>query len=266
MKTFLSIERSEQTQKQAQFTGEGAYHGSSNKEPELTNIAPQPHQFERVEHHFSNTFDIVAQLPVPTQAQIQADKVTFVWAQWEEALREAGELTRSVLEAMQPHLRGDKRYIYVDSKIQFFRQGYLPVDSRLWHVDGTRTLRGEQARALGYTLLHDLLAKKREGVEEHYLAYQSSTHCATEFLAEPLHLLLPTHIASFAPFDAAVQAANAPAVAQPAASVVHFTDDTIHRAVPASGEGWRLWLRVLETDREIKVSNNVVECYGTVFV
>ncbi len=266
MSNFIKKERSETTQKSAQFTGEGAYHGASNKEPELTYIAAQRQHFEPEMQHFANPFAIKAQLEPPTQTEIQADATTFVWAEWELAKREAGKLTRSVLEAMEPHLRRDKRYIYVDSKIQFFRKGHLPVDSRLWHIDGTRTIRGEQARALGYTLLHDLQAKKREGLEEHYLAYQSSGHCATEFLREPIGLLLPAYIASFDPFDAAVQALNLPVFAQPAASIVHFTDDTIHRAVPATADGWRLWLRVLETDKEIRISPHVIDCYGTVFV
>lgn len=265
MKTHIKFDRNENNQKTAIFTGEGAYHGSSNKEPEQTPILGEKQVFPSYNAVFKNICEVKKVMEVPSQEAIQADGVTFVWALFEEAIEVAGPLTKSVLQAMAPHLKRDKKYIYVDSKIQHFSKGDLPVDSKLWHVDGSVALRGESAYALGYTLLHDLRAKEKAGIEDHYLAYQSSAHCATQWVTEALTLSLPEYIPTFDWMDEQVRAANPAVMSQPAASIVHFTDNSLHRAVPASDNGWRLWIRVLETDKEIKLSTNVVECYGTVF-
>ncbi len=29
--------------------------------------------------------------------------------------------------------------------------------------------------------------------------------------------------------------------------------------------GWRLWIRCVETDREVRLETSIVECYNTVF-
>jgi len=265
MKTFIKQDRTQNNQKTALFTGEGAYHGSSNKEPELPITLAEPTVFPVYQAHFANICEIKKTLPIPTQEAIQADGVTFVWALFDDAKQVAGPLTKNVLLEMEPFLKKDKKFIYVDSKIQFFHKGDLPVDSKVWHIDGTFVIRGEEARNLGYTFLHDMTAKQKAGITNHYLAYQSSTHCATEWIQNPLTISLPECIPTFDILDNLVKAANPAAFAQPAASILHFTDNSLHRAVPASGDGWRLWIRVLETDKEIRISENIVECYGTVF-
>ena len=166
---------------------------------------------------------------------------------------------------MEPFLKRDKKYVYVDSKIQFFRKGDLPVDSYVWHIDGTVAIRGEQARALGYTFLHDMRAKEKAGICDTYLAYQSSSHCATQWLTEPLTLSLPECLPNFDILNRMVEETNLSPLSQPAGSIVYFTDNSLHRAVAASDDGWRLWIRVVETDREIVPSEKVIACYGTVF-
>jgi hypothetical protein len=265
MKTFIKFNRTLDNQKTANFTGEGAYHGSSNKAPEQTPVLGEKKAFSNYNALFKNCCEVKKTLAIPTQEAIQADGVTFVWALFDEAIKEAGPLSKVILQEMEPYLKRDKRFIYVDSKIQYFGKGDLPVDSKIWHVDGTVAIRGEAANNWGYTLLHDLRAKEKAGIEDHYLAYQSSEHCATEWVKDPLTLSLPEYIPTFDLMDELVIAANPKSMSQPSASIVHFTDNSLHRAVPASGEGWRLWIRVLETDKEIKLSTNVVECYGTVF-
>src|SRR5262249_18507436 len=124
------------TQKVVPFTGEGAYHGSTK--PRAS--APAPHPLPVVEEMrattveryagnqrrsistfdatFPSLYEHVGQLPVPMQDEIQNDGITFVWTPLGQALAEAGPLTRRVLQEMQKHLRGTKRNIYIDSKIQ----------------------------------------------------------------------------------------------------------------------------------------------------
>lgn len=263
--TYLKSQRSEAAQKVAVFSGEGAYHGSSNKEPEKTPTLGEKVVFPDISVGFANVCDIKKILTVPSQEEIQNDGVVFVWSLFEEAKREAGPVTKNVLLEMEPHLKGDKKYVYVDSKIQYFRKNDLPVDSKLWHVDGSIPIRGEQAWKMGYTLLHDLKSKISSGVVDRYLAYQSSVHCATQWVTGSIALDLPECIPSFDILDQAVERLNPRRMSQPAGSIVGFTDNSLHRAVQASSDGWRLWIRCVETDREIKLSSSIVECYGTVF-
>lgn len=286
MTTWIARPRSRSSQKTAAFTGEGAYHGSTR--PRSAPTAPPPvvaearattleryeqtgqTHIEGFEAHFPNHYAVVEQLPVPSQAEIESDQVTFCWTPLEEALAAAGPLTRSVIEAMGRHVSRHKRFIYIDSKLQYFEAGDLPVDSRLWHIDGSIATRGPRAQRLGHDLLHDLRARQAHPDPPRFLAYQSSTHCATQFLVEPVSLHLPELTPDFEAVDRAVRGLasarpSARAIAQPAGSIVAFDGRTLHRAVPATTAGWRLWVRCTATDREIRVDASMLDCYGTVF-
>jgi hypothetical protein len=265
MSTFLKSVKTKENQKTAVFTGEGAYHGSSNKNPEKVPTLGEKFAFPEMQMLFTNDCHIKDILRGPTQEEVQNDGVVFVWSPFEEAKQEAGPLTKQVLLRMEPHLKHDKKFIYVDSKIQFFHKNDLPVDSKLWHVDGSISIRGEQAWQAGYTLLHDLKSKVLSGVTNSYLAYQSSHHCATQWVVDPITVSIPECIPSFDILDELVQKQNPTFRSQPAGSIIQFTDNCLHRAVPASEDGWRLWIRCVETDREIKINSSIINCYGTVF-
>lgn len=272
-------------QKVAAFTGEGAYHGSTRRraprpasgappaivdEMRASTLDSYPADGSRpiadFEATFPNQYIVERVLPVPTQDEIQADGVVFCWCPLHEAIAEAGPLTRRVLEAMQELLVGDKRFVYVDSKIQYFDAGDVPVDSQHWHIDGSIVARGPVVEALGHNLVHDLRARLASGVTPpRYLAYQSSDHCATLFVTEPVTLTLPELVPSFDSLDAAIRALDPPQVAQPASSIVRTDGLSLHRARAATGAGWRLWIRVVETDREVQLDSSIIECYGTVF-
>lgn len=279
MTTSLKMDHSTLTQKVEAFTGEGAYHGSTRnssvRPPRYEVLEMRPTTlskyanggpFEEFTARFPNLYEVKAQLPVPTQEQMRNDGVTFCWCPLEEAIQQAGPLTKSVLMEMSKHVEGKKKYVYVDSKIQYFQKGDLPVDSKLWHVDGTIAVRDQRVKELGYEMLHDMRARMVGDVEPpKYLAYQSSTHCATEFAVEPVTVQLPDFITSFDGLDRLVQEYQPLAVAQPAASIVSFDGYSLHRAVPAKADGWRLWVRLIETDREVKLNTDIITCYGTVF-
>lgn len=179
---------------------------------------------------------------------------------------EAGPLTRSVLIAMQPHLRAEKRFCYVDSKIQFFEPGDSAVDSRHYHLDGTIVIRGKFAESLGYPLLHDIRARIFGPARPpQYLSYQSSVHCPTLFVDKPLTIEIPDFIPNFEIFSDLVLAANPSVRPQPAASIVSSNGLTVHTATSATSSGWRLWVRTIETDREIVVTPEVSTCYNSVY-
>jgi hypothetical protein len=215
---------------------------------------------------FTNRCETVAALPIPDQEAIAADGVTFCWCPIDEAVREAGPLTRGVLEAMQGHLTGRKRYVYIDSKIQFFRTGDVPVDSQHWHVDGSIVARDARVRRLGHALLHDMRARLDGPAEPPtYLSYQSSEHCATLFVTEPVSLTMPELIANFDDLDRQVRAQDPASTQQAPAAIVRFDGLSLHRAVAARSEGWRLWIRCVETDRRVELTSSIIDCYGKVY-
>jgi hypothetical protein len=283
--THLRQEHSLDKQQVAPFTGEGAYHGSTRKRAPRSASAPQPlvvdemrpttldgypldgsRAISEFEATFPNLYAVERVLPVPTQEEIRSDGVTLCWCPIEEGIDLAGPLTRRVLEAMKELLVGDKRFAYVDSKIQFFESGDVPVDSQHWHVDGSIVARGPAVEALGHNLLHDMKARLASGVvPPRYLAYQSSDHCATLFATSPVTLTLPELIPNFDGLDALIRTLSPPMVAQPASSIVRTDGLSLHRAQAASGTGWRLWVRCVETDREVQLDSSIIECYGTVF-
>jgi hypothetical protein len=98
-----------------------------------------------------------------------------------------------------------------------------------------------------------------------YLSYQSSEHCATLFATESVSLTLPELIPNFDELDRQVRALAPRSAPQPAAAIVRFDGRSLHRAVAAHGEGWRLWVRCVETDRRVELTSSIIECYGLVY-
>jgi hypothetical protein len=175
-------------------------------------------------------------------------------------------LTLRVVAAMKDLLVGDKRYAYVDSKIQYLEPGDVPVDSQHWHVDGSIVARGPEVEALGHSLLHDMKARlTSEAAPPRYLAYQSSVHCATLFVTTPVTLTLPELVPTFDGLDAAIRELSPSREAQPVSSIVRTDGLSLHRAQAASGSGWRLWIRCVETDRKVELNSSIIDCYATVF-
>lgn len=278
--THLRKARSLDAQVIAPFTGEGAYHGSTK--PRSRPAAPRPEQpiveemratslgpdgrIEEFDAVFPNLCETVTTLSVPSQEAIRDDAVTFCWCPLERAIEEAGPVTKQALVEMREHLDGRKRYVYIDSKIQYFERGDVPVDSQHWHVDGSITVRGPAVERLGHGVLHDMKARLlNPAISPKYLSYQSSHHCATMFVTEPVTLRLPALIPNFDELDRMIRARNPACAPQPAGAIVRFDGLSLHRAVAASEAGWRLWIRCVETDREVQLDADIIECYGTVF-
>ena len=114
--------------------------------------------------------------------------------------------------------------------------------------------------------MHDMMARMRGPASPPtYLTYQSSNHCATLFVTEPVTLRLPALIGNFDELDRMVRALDPACAPQPAAAIVRFDGLSLHRAVAASEAGWRLWIRCVETDRQVQLDADIIECYGTVF-
>lgn len=283
MDTFRRLERSVATQEVLPFTGEGAYHGSTRRRAPPRDPPPPPpdemvpRTLDAMEAEgrteirpfvarFPNRYEVVERLPVPTQDEIRDDGVTLCWCPLDVARRQAGPLLARVIDAMSRHVDGTKRHVYFDAKIQHFQAGDLPVDSQLWHVDGTIVARGPRVDRLGHALLHDLRARlDGPATPPVCLAYQSSHHCATEFATAPLEVELPELVPDFDELDRRVRALTPPVEPQPAGSIVRFDGRSLHRAVVARDAGWRLWVRCFETDREVRLDRQIIDCYAAVF-
>lgn len=282
--TYLHREHTVENQLIAPFTGEGAYHGSTKKRKADAPAKPRPiveemrpstldeypsdgsRSIASFEAHFPNLYAVERTLEVPSQEEIRTDGTTFVWCPFDVAVQVAGPLTRRVLDAMSSLIVGDKAYVYVDSKIQYMEAGDVPVDSQHWHVDGTIVGRGPTVEALGNSLLHDMRARMQSSLTPpRYLAYQSSAHCATMFLTDPITLTLPELIPNFDLLDQKIRELDPPAVEQPPSTIVRTDGRSLHRARAATRAGWRLWVRLVETDREVNLDTSIIECYGTVF-
>ncbi|HRI67278.1 MAG TPA: hypothetical protein PK156_23705 [Polyangium sp.] len=120
--------------------------------------------------------------------------------------------------------------------------------------------------ALGHNLLHDMKARlTSERIPPRYLAYQSSDHCATLFVTSPITIVMPELVPDFNGLDDAIRALAPPIASQPPASIVRTDGLSLHRATAASAAGWRLWVRIVETDREVQLDTSIIVCYGTVF-
>ncbi|MEZ4337487.1 MAG: ankyrin repeat domain-containing protein [Sandaracinaceae bacterium] len=137
--TRKRYEHTVETQKVA-LHRRGRYHGSTREEDARQAGGPAApggrgdgaHDDHRVpgrrvardrdlEARFPNVYVVERRLPVPTQ-EVRTDGTVFCWCPLEEAIPEAGPLTRRVLEAMKELVVGDKRFVYVDSKIQYFER------------------------------------------------------------------------------------------------------------------------------------------------
>lgn len=280
MSTWIRREHTVEGQVVEDFTGEGAYHGST-KRPlvsiEWDAVAEKrPTTIERYFREgvtaigefdacFPNRLCLVEQLDVPSEEEVRDDGVTFCWCPFEVAVREAGPLTRRVLAGMSRGIVGRKRNVYFDSKIQYFEPGDLPVDSCLRHVDESIVVRDERVLPFGVEILHDMRARVENGDPPLHMAYQSSHHCATGYHGQPLTLRMPELIPNFNAFDVAVRAARLPEIAHRAGAIMGYDGLTVHWATPATECGWRLWARCIETDREVIPHPSVIECYGSVF-
>lgn len=277
MKTIIKEQSSEQTQKVSSFHGEGAYHGAAQfrevpvpefeeEEVRPTTLIGGKDVFQEFSAKFIDSWRLIRQLSEPSQEQIKNDGVTFAWVPFDVALKESGPLTEKVLLEMAPFLNKKKKLTYIDSKIQFFKQGDIPVDSNLWHVDGSISVRDSRATQHGFPLLHDMKARQGCSVPPpQFMSYQSSTHCATQWIQHSMKIPMPACIPSFDVFDELVKQQKPGYVSQPAASIIKFDGFSIHRAVAAKSDGWRLWVRCTETDREIHLPESAIANYGTVY-
>lgn len=166
----------------------------------------------------------------------------------ENAVMYGGPLMRELLETVP--LVGDKNYITVDTKVTLLMPGWYPAIPG-WHTDGVP--RGEE-------LLPDAKGKPRLDKQSelpknvpHYHVISVGLDSPTEFVNQPFELDIENFDNSDL-YKELTQKVN-PLVADGKLEVVSLSDAwvswdwwNVHRAIPADKTGWRLLIRVTESD------------------
>jgi hypothetical protein len=209
---------------------------------------------------FNRTLPAVgASISEPSQAAIE-NTLNLRQCSLEDAVRYGGSITREAIGAMQ--LKGDRRYIVVDTKVNHLMRGMLPAIPG-WHTDGVP--RGDNFDPGGKGEAKISAQAEGEISASHYHLLVTGTISQTEFIAEPVSLEVEDGRQLYEKMSRDIEARNywlhrgpnewarpgdgalAKLVA-PADTVVTWDWWNVHRAVPASGVGFRYLIRVTETD------------------
>lgn len=196
-----------------------------------------------------NRTDPVLGRSIPTPSQDQIEEIPNIrQASVEDAIEHGGPVLAATLSAM--NLRGDRRHIIVDTKVHLLMPGWIPAIPG-WHTDGVP--RGAQMDPAGKG--EPNLAAQADGrvTSPRYHLLVTGEHCPTRFLSGPINLDIPLDVGAdlykvmTAQVGAAV-AAGHPTFTTPDSTVVEWDWWNVHTAQQASGRGWRLLVRVTETD------------------
>lgn len=168
----------------------------------------------------------------------------------EDAVRYGGTVTRSALDAIHLSLRGEHKYTIVDTKVNFLLPGFIPAIPG-WHTDGVP--RGDELNPAGRGVPR--INAQNEGLarESLYHLLEVGGHSKTEFLTGKVQLDLEDGHDLYQRMSEKVDAFlgyvdHPPIESCPEGQVVTWDWWQIHRAVPATGPGWRFLIRVTETD------------------
>lgn len=172
-------------------------------------------------------------------------------ASLEDAARYGGTITRASLGAMS--FVGDRKYIVVDTKVNYLMKGFIPAIPG-WHTDGVP--RGEELDPAGKGI--PMLSAQEQGLvsSSRYHLLVTGTLSQTEFIVAPLELNLPDTRDLYERMTRAVDStlvalkysARDAVLVAPESRVLTWDWWNIHRAVPANKAGWRYLIRVTETD------------------
>jgi len=171
-------------------------------------------------------------------------------ADLDTAILFGGELTRQALGAM--NIRGDKKYIVVDTKVHMLMPGQCPAIPG-WHTDG----------APRWSELHKSYTPLGQGpadldVQEEWDAagdvprfhlLVTGKGCLTEFLVDPIELFTPKAHNLYAQLTGQINAKEALKRAfAPSCTVVEWDWWNLHQGIIATAREWRFLIRVTESN------------------
>ena len=166
----------------------------------------------------------------------------------ENAAMFGGPLVRRLLE--QCPLVGDKNYVTVDTKVTLLMPGWFPAIPG-WHTDGVP--RGDALLPDAKGAPHLEEQPHMEGVAPRYHVISVGLDSPTEFVNEPFGIDIE-NFDNPGLYKELTQKVN-PLVTDGSLSTVAESDVwvswdwwSVHRAVAAEKTGWRLLIRVTESD------------------
>lgn len=182
----------------------------------------------------------------PSQAEVEATP-TLRRASLEAATLFGGPVVRAALE--QCPLQGDRPHVLVDTKVTLLMPGWFPAIPG-WHTDGVP--RGKNRNPAG-TGAPDLSAQTvEEGPRFHTIVLGLDN--LTRFLRDPITLDID-HDTDRDLYKEVSHKVNAQLVSLENPFVPHTTGQwlswghwNLHSATPSDGRGWRLLVRVTESD------------------
>lgn len=194
----------------------------------------------------------------PSQELIE-NTPTLARCSIEDAAVYGGTLTREALGAMQ--LRGDRRYIIVDTKVHHLLPGFIPSIPG-WHTDGVPRGDGMSPVAHGEPNLRRQLDAYPDDAPRYHLLV-TGDHCPTEFylpqwwfdvdvdgVGSDLYREMTAQMNQTLEKARRADSVFADSLVwqTPPNTVVEWDWWNVHRATVATGRGWRFLIRVTETD------------------
>lgn len=165
-------------------------------------------------------------------------------ADWDDAIRFGGELTRAAMSAVD--LVGDRNFVTVDTKIHLLMPGMVPAIPG-WHTDGIPRAESGAPHGSLEPDFHRQVGLDHVAPRYHLLV--TGWHSPTEFLERPWEWAPPVGRDLYAEMTRALEQDYAePSFSVEPSTVYTWDWWNVHRAVPAKATGWRFLMRVTESD------------------
>lgn len=229
----------------------------------MLNLSPPENWNEKFPFLFNR--NPIKVIPVANElAMVSEDTVAAQPAMKDASLERALELSKgyfleSLLKEMEKHLIGDRLFVFVDVKVQYMKKGQYPSPDNMWHIDGGISLKTENSKLLYRS--YDMFARDKLPVYPRFLSFISGDVSETEYMVTPRSLLVPRLMKSWilqTKEDFFVDNVEDKDIhTHKCNSIISYDAFTLHRAVPAKRDGWRLHVRIVETNTTRPKANMV---------
>ena len=172
-------------------------------------------------------------------------------------------LLRRVLETTP--IVGDRAHVFVDTKVTFLMPGWVPSIPG-WHTDGVPRGPGADPASRG---VPDLALQHTMRSPRFHTLFVGSADCPTRFMTSPLSLDVQSPSRQlYADISTKVSALlDDVTVVEPAAGEWDWWDWwQLHCAIPSRTTGWRLLVRVTETDYVAPAETEFIRAQSQVYV
>jgi hypothetical protein len=161
-----------------------------------------------------------------------------------------GPVVRQALESAP--LVGDHKYILVDTKVSMLMSGWWPAIPG-WHTDGVPRGTDGDPMASGQPSLPRQVSRSKDGYRPRYHTLHVGNDCATEFLTQQL-LMEIAHDEDEQMYSEMTRKVDGllptglNVLRAPEGRWMSWDWWNIHQATQATERGWRLLIRITESD------------------